>query len=133
MAKETDNAAARPLGVDIEAEVKPSPEEARAATNESIRQRNTEKEKALAEQQATQRAQREDSEALAKTLPVFRKANGWEIVKDKDARQYILRDPYTGEEVYRNPKYNRVVQVADQGMPEKPAAKAAKPEAVLAS
>lgn len=43
--------------------------------------------------------------------PVFQNRNGWEIVKD--GVDYVLRDPYTKEDVYRG-KLSRCREVADE-------------------
>ena len=55
--------------------------------------------------------------------PVFRRVNGWEIVKHSG--DYVVRDPYTKEDVYRSSRYKRAEEVAKESKPEKPAAKEA--------
>ena len=61
-----------------------------------------------------------EQETRVKGLPVFQRRNGWEIVKDEaHGQKYVVRDPFTGEEVYRHQNLKRAREVADESAPEK--------------
>lgn len=52
--------------------------------------------------------------------PVWQRRNGWEIVRR--GHEYVMRDPYTKEDIYSSGKLTRVREVADESKPEPPTA-----------
>jgi hypothetical protein len=62
-----------------------------------------------------------DAETKAiENAPVYQRSNGWEVIKR--AVDYVLRDPYTKEEIYRG-KLSRVREVALESKPTPPITK----------